>query len=78
MKVNHLRMFINALRTSIIIVSSFIAYEILLSIEKIWNKENPENKTSNLIHHKLYKLIIIFLIDLLLLYLFFYTIKIEL
>ena len=78
MKVNHLRMFINALRTAIIIISGFIAYEILLGIEKIWNKENPENSTSNLIHRKLYKLIIIFLIDLLLLYLIFYTIKIEL
>jgi uncharacterized membrane protein YidH (DUF202 family) len=78
MKVNHLRMFLNALRTAIIIVSGFIAYEILLEIEIIWNKKNPTNKSYHLIHRHLYKLIIIFAIDLLLLYFIFYNFKIEL
>jgi len=78
MKANHLRMFLNALRTSIIIVSSLIAYELLLEFEILWNNENPGNETRHFVYRKLYKLLIIFLIDLLLLYLVFYTFKIEL
>lgn len=78
MKVNHLRMFLNALRTAIIIVSGFIAYEILLELEIIWNKKNPANKLYHFMHRQLYKLIIIFVIDLLLLYFVFYKFKIEL
>jgi hypothetical protein len=78
MKVNHLRMFINAFRTAVIIISSFIAYEILLELEIIWNKKNPGNQTKNFTRRKLYKLLIIFVIDLLLLYLVFYSFKIEL
>jgi hypothetical protein len=77
MKVNHLRMFLNALRTSLIIVASFIAYEILLELGKIWNQFYP-NKRHNFVKRKLYKLFIIFTIDLILLYIFFFTFKIEL
>ena len=78
MKANHLRMFLNALRTAIIIVSGFIAYEILVELEIIWNKKYPGEQAKNFTHRKLYKLIIIFTIDLLLLYLVFYTFRIEL
>lgn len=78
MTANHLRMFLNALRTALIIVSGFIAYEILLKLEILWNKKNPGNETFHFIHRKLYKLIIIFIVDLLLLYLVFYAFKIEL
>jgi hypothetical protein len=78
MKANHLRMFLNALRTALVIVAGFIAYEILLELEILWNKIKPENKTYHFINRKLYKLIIIFIIDLLLLYLVFYGFKIEL
>lgn len=78
MTANHLRMFLNAFRTALIIVSGFIAYEILIELEIIWNKKNPGNQTRHFIYRKLYKLIIIFLIDLLLLYLVFYAFKIEL
>jgi hypothetical protein len=78
MTANHLRMFLNALRTAILIVSGFIAYEILVELEILWNKKNPSKKAKHFMYHKLYKLIIIFLIDLLVLYLVFYTFKIEL
>lgn len=77
MRVNHLRMFLNALRTSIIIVSAFIAYEILVELEKIWNKLYS-NKKHNFVKRKLYKLFIIFMIDLILLYVYFFMFKIEL
>ena len=78
MKANHFRMFLNALRTALIIVASFIAYEILLELEILWSKKNPGNKTYHFINRQLYKLIIIFTLDLLLLYFVFYTFKIEL
>ena len=78
MTANHLRMFLNALRTALIIVASFIAYEILHELEILWNKKNPGNELHHFIYSKLYKLLIIFLIDLLLLYLIFYRFKIEL
>lgn len=77
MQVNHLRMFLNALRTAIVIVSGFIAYEILLELEKQWYMHYP-NKYYNFSKRKLFKLIIIFLIDLILLYVLFYIFKIEL
>ncbi len=78
MKANHFRMFLNALRTALIIVAGFIAYEILVKLEILWNKKNPGNETFHFIHRKFYKLIIIFLVDLILLYLVFYAFKIEL
>jgi hypothetical protein len=78
MKANHFRMFLNALRTALIIVAGFIAYEILLELEILWNKKNKLNKIHHFIYRQLYKLIIIFTLDLLLLYLVFYAFKIEL
>lgn len=77
MKVNHLRLFLSALRTAIILVTGFIAYEILKEVEKIWNQIYP-NKIYNFSKRKLYKLFIIFIIDIILLYIFFYVFKIEL
>lgn len=73
MQVNHLRMFLNALRTAIVIVSGFIAYEMLLELKKISHKTNL-----NFAKRMLFKLAIIFLIDLILLYIIFYTFKVEL
>ena len=67
MRINHFRMFLNALRTAIIVVSGFIAYEILLEMERAWNIIYP-NKTFNFTKRKLLKLFLIFLIDLFLIY----------
>lgn len=69
-------MFLSALRTAIIVVSGFIAYEILLELEKIWNLNYPD-KYYNFAKHKIAKLTLIFLIDLILLYMLFYIFKIE-
>ena len=77
MKVNHFRIFLHALRSALVILGGFIAYEILLELEKIWNKDYP-NKQHNYTKAKLYKLIIIFLIDLFILYTFLFTFKVEL
>ena len=65
--INHFRMFLSALRTAIIVVSGFIAYEILLEMEKGWNILYP-HKQFNFAKRKFLKLFLIFLIDLILIY----------
>lgn len=77
MRINHFRMFLNALRTAIIVVSGFIAYEILLEMERAWNIIYP-NKTFNFTKRKLLKLFLIFLIDLFIIYFILLVFKIEL
>ena len=65
--INHFRMFLSAIRTAIIVVSGFIAYEILLEMEKGWNIIYP-HKPFNFTKRKFLKLFLIFLIDLFLIY----------
>jgi hypothetical protein len=67
-KIDHVRLFLHALRTSLIFVSGFLIYEILVYLEKKWNLANPENKTYNYYKRNLYKLILIFIADLIILY----------
>jgi len=68
MKFDHPRMFTNALRTALLFVGGFLIYEILVRLEKMWNKANPENQLYHFYQRKSLKLILIFIIDLLILY----------
>jgi|688.fasta_scaffold36944_9 hypothetical protein len=77
MKINHFRFFLSALRTAIIVVSGFIAYELLLEIQKAWNIIYPHNEL-NFTKRKLLKLFLIFLIDLFIVYFVFLFFSIEL
>jgi uncharacterized membrane protein YidH (DUF202 family) len=65
--INHFRVFLSALRTAIIVVSGFIAYEILVEFQKMMNVIYP-NSDFNFTKRKLLKLFLIFLIDLFLIY----------
>jgi hypothetical protein len=65
--INHFRVFLSALRTAIIVISGFIAYEILVEMEKAWNVIYP-HKSFNFTKRKILKLFLIFLIDLFLIY----------
>jgi hypothetical protein len=76
--INHTRMFFNALRTAIIFVSGFLIYEILVGLEKLWNKKNPENALYHFHTRKGIKFLLILMIDLLILYSIFITFDIEL
>ncbi len=76
MKPNHVRIFLHAVRTALLIIAGFIVYEILLEMEKTWNNIYP-NKTYNFAKRKSYKFVTIFLIDLLILYMFVYIFNIE-
>lgn len=67
-KINHSRLFSHAFRTSILFVAGFLIYEILVRLEKNLNLANPENQMYHFYQRKLYKLIFIFIIDLVILY----------
>ncbi len=70
--VNHTRMFFTALRTAILFFAGFLVYEILIEIEKIWNLKNPENKQLHFYQKKIYKFLLILVIDLILLYILYF------
>jgi hypothetical protein len=78
MRANHLYIFLNALRTACLIVAGVVAYDILKEIELLYYKENPNNKTFHFVKHKFYNLLIIFILDLLLLYFVLFAFNIEL
>lgn len=77
MKLDHPRMFTHALRTSLLFVAGFFIYEVLIYLEKLWNLKNPENKMYHFYQRKLTKLILIFIIDLLILYGIAFFFKIQ-
>ena len=67
-KIIHHAFFLNALRTSLIFISGFLTYELLKILESKWNKTHPNNELSHFAHRKSYHFILIFIIDLLILY----------
>ncbi len=67
-KLHHIRLFSHAFRTALLFISGFLIYEILLNLEKLWNKKNPNNELKRFYTRKIYKFILIFVIDLAILY----------
>ena len=67
--VNHSRIFLYALRTAILATIGFFIYEVLTNLER---KDKQKNKESFYTIHRrqLIKFIIIFIIDIIILYLF--------
>ena len=68
-KIIHHEFFLNALRTALIFLAGFLTYELLKVLESKWNRMYPNNELSHFAHRKAYNFIIIFLIDLFILYL---------
>ena len=68
-KINHHIFFLNALRTSLIFISGFLTYELLKIIESKLNEMYPNNAFSHFAHRKVCHFVVIFVIDLLILYL---------
>lgn len=68
-KIIHRNFFLNSFRTAVIFVAGFIIYELLKTLEKKWNKTHPNNELSHFAHRKKYHFLLIFVIDLLILYL---------
>jgi xanthine/uracil/vitamin C permease (AzgA family) len=67
-KINHNVFFLNALRTSLIFIAGFLSYEILKIIEYEWNKLHPGHEIFHLSKKKIYLFLIIFIVDLIILY----------
>jgi hypothetical protein len=66
------KVFFHSLRTAIIFVAGLIVYEILVDLEKVWNIANPGNKIFNFTKRNILKFIFIFLIDLVVLCVFYW------
>jgi hypothetical protein len=67
-KFQHHVFFLIALRTALIFIAGFLSYEMLKMVESEWNQTHPGNELSHIAHRKLYHFIIIFLIDLFIIY----------
>ena len=67
-KIQHHAFFLNALRTALIFIAGFLSYELLKILESEWNYIHPGNELRNFAHRKIYHFIIIFIIDLIVLY----------
>ena len=77
-KTNHFKIFLHALRTGIIFIAGFLAYELLKNLENEWNINFPNNEISHFSQRKIYHFIIIFIIDLLVLYSIIFLFNIQL
>ena len=67
-RIQHHAFFLNALRTALIFIAGFLSYELLKMLETEWNAKHPGNELKHLTHRKLYHFIVIFLIDLIIIY----------
>ena len=67
-KISHFKIFLHALRTALIFIAGFLSYELLKIVEGEWNKTHPNNEVKHFAHRKLYHFVIIFILDLLILY----------
>jgi hypothetical protein len=67
-KLLHHKFFLHALRTALIFIAGFLSYELLKILETEWNYMYPNNKFRHFVYRKTYHFIIIFMIDLIVLY----------
>ena len=67
-KIAHHAFFLNALRTALIFIAGFLSYELLKMLEAEWNMTHPGHELKHFANRKLYHFIVIFLIDLFIIY----------
>jgi hypothetical protein len=67
--IKHHEFFLNSLRTAVIFIAGLLTYEILKMIEYEWNKTHPGHELFHFAKRKTFHFIVIFLVDLILLYL---------
>lgn len=67
-KIEHHAFFLNAFRTALIFIAGFLSYELLRMLETEWNITHPGNELKHFAYRKTYNFIVIFLIDLLIIY----------
>jgi hypothetical protein len=67
----HTHVFLHAVRTAVIFVAGFLIYDILVKIEKEWNKKNPSGRAYHFSKRKIIKFLLILIIDMILLYILY-------
>jgi hypothetical protein len=77
-EINYKRIFLNAARSALLILFSFFIYELLTELEKKWNHQKPNNELYHSQKRHLYKFTIIFISDLIILYLICLIFKVNL
>ena len=77
-KIHHIKFFFHALRSALLVIVGFLIYELLKLIEVKWNKQRPSYKMTHFAKRKTYHFIIIFIADLIILYLIAILFKIHL
>ena len=74
----HTHVFFHALRTAVIFVAGFIIYDILVKLEKEWNKSHPSRRAYHFSKRKIIKFLLILIIDMILLYILYLVFGIDL
>jgi len=74
----HKHIFFHSLRTAIIFVAGFIIYDILVKLEKEWNKAHPSRRAYHFSKRNIIKFLMIFIIDMVLLYILYLVFGIDL
>ena len=74
----HSRIFFHAFRTAFIFVAGIIIYEILVKLEKKWNKTDPSKSMFHFHKRNSIKFLFIMVIDLILLYMLHLVFRIDL
>jgi hypothetical protein len=78
MKINNRKIFALALRTAIVVVISFIVYEVLINLEKILNKNKITNKLTYEFIKRFTHFAVVFVSDITILYLLVFIFKVHL
>lgn len=78
MKPHHGKFFLSALRSALLILGSFILYDLLNEMILIWDEIFLHKKEHHIYYRRIYQYLGVFLIDLVILYFVFYLFKIQL
>jgi hypothetical protein len=78
MKINHSKIFLSALRSALLVLGSFILYDLLKDMLDIWDDIFLHKKEYHIYYKRIYQYLGVFFLDLIILYLAFYLFHIDL
>jgi hypothetical protein len=74
----HSHIFFHSLRTAVIFVAGFIIYDVLVKVEKEWNTAHPSRHVYHFSKRITLKFLMILIIDMILLYILYLVLGIDL